>query len=309
MSYRGHSVSVQVQEKMLTAHDDLLAIDGRHNGNKAAVGKFGLILLTQDGGKTWQSRPSGTTKALTAVSFADHDHGFAVGNGGVLLATNDGGATWQAQDSGSKDQLLNVYALSPLQAFAVGAFGTLISTTDGGRNWSKHELPWEKLIERIVQEGGLIEPNLNAVHFSSPEFGWVVGEFGLILQTKDAGRTWTPQRYGSELPQLYSVEFVDSRRGWAVGQGGSFIQTSDGGQHWSPVQPEMTRDLYDIALQAEHGVAVGDGIVLVSRDGGSSWQTSGANTADQRLSGATLKSSEAIVVGAAGAIRLLKLDP
>src|SRR5688572_14605345 len=104
-SYRGHQLAVNVQEKMLTVHDDLLAIDRRHNGNKITVGKFGLILLTQDGGKTWQSRPSGTSVTLSGVSFADHQHGFVVGSGGTLLVTSDGGASWKPQDSGTKDQL------------------------------------------------------------------------------------------------------------------------------------------------------------------------------------------------------------
>src|SRR5712692_9739876 len=74
-SYMGHRESLRIQEKMSTVHDDILAIDGRHDGNKTAVGKFGLIFLTQDGGKTWQRRPSGTAKALAAVSFADAKHG------------------------------------------------------------------------------------------------------------------------------------------------------------------------------------------------------------------------------------------
>ena len=143
--------------------DDLLAIDGRHNANKVAVGKFGLVFLTPDGGKTWERRASGTHRTLSAVSFADHQNGFIVGSGGALLATSNGGATWQAQNSGTKDQLLGVHASSPLRAFAVGAFGTVLSTSDGGRNWSKHEFKWDALIERIIKEGGYIEPNLNAV--------------------------------------------------------------------------------------------------------------------------------------------------
>src|SRR5207253_5368010 len=61
--------------------------------------------------------------------------------------------------------ILGVYALSPTQVFVVGAFGTLLSTSDGGRSWRKHDLKWDKLIERIVKEGGYVEPNLNAVYF------------------------------------------------------------------------------------------------------------------------------------------------
>jgi photosystem II stability/assembly factor-like uncharacterized protein len=307
-SYLGNRQSLQIQEKSLTVHDDLLAIDGRHNGNKATVGKFGLILLTKDGGKTWQRRPSGTTKTLSAVSFADHEHGFIVGSGGTLLATVDSGATWQPQNSATKDHLLGVYAFSPARVFAVGAFGTLLSTSDSGRSWSKHELKWDTLIQRIVKDSGYVEPNLNAIYFSSPEIGWIVGEFGLILHTRDGGQTWIPQRYGSELPQLYAVKFLDDRRGWAVGQAGNLMQTSDGGQHWSAVELETKRDLYHVSLDRERGVIVGDGVVLVSHDGGSTWKSMGSNPEDRWLSGVALKSSEAIAVGQAGTTQLLALD-
>ncbi len=307
-SYAGHGKSLRIQEKMFTAHDDLLAIDGRHNSGKTAVGKLGLIFFTPDDGKTWQRRPSGITKALSAVSFADHDHGFIVGSGGAVLATDDGGGAWRAQNSGTKDQLLGVYALSPTRIFAVGAFGTLLSTSDGGRSWNKHELKWDNLIERIIKEGGYLEPNLNAVYFSSPETGWIVGEFGLVLHTKDGGKTWVSERYGSDLPQLYAVKFLDDRRGWAMGQAGSFIQTKDGGQHWSPVALETKRDLYDVSLEGERGIVVGDGVVLISRDAGATWKPGDSKPEEPWLGGVALKSSEAIAVGGAGTIQLLAVD-
>jgi len=177
-SYIGHRASLQIQENMLTVHDDLFAIDGRHDGSRAAVGKFGMILLTRDGGKSWKEQPSGTTRALSATSFADNQHGFVVGSGGTILVTSDGGISWKVQTSGTEDQLLGVYASSPTKAYVVGAFGTLLSTSDGGGRWSKHEFSWDKLIPRIIKESGYMEPNLNAVHFTSAEVGWVVGEFG-----------------------------------------------------------------------------------------------------------------------------------
>ena len=92
-----------------------------------------------------------------------------------------------------------------------------------------------------------------------------------------------------------------------MGQAGSLIYTEDGGQRWSPVERENKRDLYDATFQGERGVLVGDGVILVSGDGGSTWRSS-ASPEDRWLSGAALKSSEAIVVGGAGTIRLLNLD-
>jgi photosystem II stability/assembly factor-like uncharacterized protein len=305
-SYIGHTKVVTVQERMLTVHDDLLAIDGRHDGNKVAVGKFGLIFLSKNG-KSWQQTPSGTNKTLSAVSFADHQHGFVVGSAGTVLATDDGGMTWRAQNSTTKDQLLGIHALSPLHVFAVGAFGSLISTSDGGRIWSKHELKWDSLIQRIVTEGGYVEPNLNAVYFSSPENGWVVGEFGLVLHTQDGGKTWNSQRYGLDFPQLYAVQFRDDRQGWAIGQNGNLIRTTNGGQRWSAVEIPTSRDLYDASIERERGVIVGDGVVLISLDGGSSWKSPRSQPEDQWLSGVVLKSTEAIAVGRAGTIQLFTL--
>lgn len=307
-SYIDDEESFKVQEKILTVHDDLLAIDGRHNANKAAVGKFGLILVTTDGGKTWERRPSGTTKALSAISFADHQHGFVVGSGGTLLATTDGGVTWRPQNSETKDQLLGVYALTPAQVFVVGAFGTLLSTYNGGRSWVKHELKWDILIEQIVKNTGYVEPNLNAVYFSSSETGWVVGEFGLVLHTGDGGKTWASQRYGSDLPQLYKVRFRDDYRGLAVGQAGNLIQTNNGGQRWTATELAMTRDLYDVSLEGDRGIIVGDGITLLSHDAGSTWRSLRSSSEDQWLSGVILKSSDAIAVGRAGTTQLLSLD-
>ena len=58
------------------------------------VGKFGLILHSSDGGKSWGEQRSETSKPLTAVSFANDRDGFIVGAGGTILATTDGGKTW-----------------------------------------------------------------------------------------------------------------------------------------------------------------------------------------------------------------------
>jgi photosystem II stability/assembly factor-like uncharacterized protein len=307
-SYLAHQQLSPVIEKLLTMHDDLLAIDGSEDGKKMAVGKSGLILATNNNGKTWEQRATETNKALSSISFGDRNHGFVVGSGGTLLATMDGGASWRPQASGSKDQLLGVYALNSTNAYVVGAFGTLLSTSDAGQNWTRHELKWDQLIGKIINESGYIEPNLNAIYFSSPMKGWIVGEFGLVLHTEDGGRTWAAQRYGSDLPQLYSVKFVDDRRGWAVGQAGSLIHTSDGGKRWSAVEINPKRDLFSISVDGEHCIVVGDGVAFGSNDTGSSWKEVRLNSEDQWLSGVILTNRQAVGVGRGGMIQVLNLE-
>ena len=57
-----------------------------------AVGDFGVILRTTDGGSTWLSQTSGTINTLVGVSFTDAMTGTAVGHLGTILRTTTGGA-------------------------------------------------------------------------------------------------------------------------------------------------------------------------------------------------------------------------
>src|SRR5258705_13656772 len=59
-----------------------------------AVGNYGAIYHTLNGGKTGEPRDSGTKSPLFSVDFADADHGWAVGKAGEILGTADGGKTW-----------------------------------------------------------------------------------------------------------------------------------------------------------------------------------------------------------------------
>jgi photosystem II stability/assembly factor-like uncharacterized protein len=306
-SYAGHKPALRIEEKQLTFHDDLFAIDEHHNGAEVAVGKFGLILVTRDGGKTWKEQASGTNRALSAISFADRDHAYVVGSGGTILASSDGGDTWKPQVSGTKDQLLGVFAPTSSKAYAVGAFGTLLSTVDSGTTWHKQKFPWEKLIPKILKVSGYLEPNLNAVQFVNEDLGWVVGEFGLVLGSRDGGQTWSAQNYGNNFPQLFAVFFHDENSGWAVGQLGSMIRTIDGGKHWSRVELGTRKNLYGISMDGERGVVVGDGIVLVSYDGGATWKEVKSEEEDPWLAAVAIKNNEAIAVGQGGTIRAFQL--
>jgi photosystem II stability/assembly factor-like uncharacterized protein len=266
-----------------------------------------MILHTVDGGKSWTQQISGTSKPLTSVSFADELHGFAVGGGGIIVVTVDGGQSWQLKNSPSKDHLLEVRTLSARKAFVVGAFGTVLSTDDGGSTWTKHKLAWENLIPRLIRESGYVEPNLNTVYFIGDK-GWVGGEFGLLLHTRDGGRTWRPQRYGSHLPRIAAIGFSSERNGWAVGQQGTFLKTADGGDRWEAMPLHVKEDLYAISAQGERGVIVGKGVILKTNNSGSAWVRMESPAANFWLSGVAINEETAIAVGQAGTIQSIRLN-
>ena len=101
-----------------------------------AVGDFGTILSTTDGGLTWIQQTSGTTEELVAVSFIDANNGWIVGWNGTILNTTDGGATWNPQTSGVSNYLLGVSFTDLNNGTAVGQAGRILRTTNGGTNWT-----------------------------------------------------------------------------------------------------------------------------------------------------------------------------
>jgi photosystem II stability/assembly factor-like uncharacterized protein len=132
------------------------------------------------------------------------------------------------------------------------------------------------------------------VSFGDPLHGHVVGDFGVILATSDAGATWTYQgdpRYGN----LRAVSFVDAASGDIVGHvtgkpdGYTYavLNTFDGGTTWTPLSAgkqdeRVTTINFDGVEYADplHGVITGNtGRIFVTFDLGKTWRIrrSGSN--------------------------------
>ena len=79
--------------------DAARATDARENasqrGRIVTVGEYGYILYSDDNGRAWDIAESPTHVTLTAVRFADAQHGWAVGHDAIILYTADGGETWE----------------------------------------------------------------------------------------------------------------------------------------------------------------------------------------------------------------------
>ena len=282
--------------------------DGRHVW---AVGWYGAIVATDDGGKTWSAQTSGTPASLFSVSFnADGRRGWAVGDNGLILATNDGGKTWSAQVSGTPASLVSVsFNADGRRGWAVGFDGAIVATSDGGTIWSAQTSGTQARLESVSfnadgrrgwavgQDGAIVATNdggktwsaqksgtqalLSSLSFNADgRRGWAVGDDGAIVATGDGGTTWSAQPSGTSA-SLYSVGFsADGRRGWAAGKGGTIVATSDGGKTWS-VQPSGTPALLtsvSFNVDGRRGWAVGyNGAIVATGDGGATWsaQTSG----------------------------------
>lgn len=75
---------------------------------------------------------------------------------------------------------------------------------------------------------------LTDVYFVTDEVGWVTGEHGTILHTKDGGNTWTPQLGGdphSAEATINDLRFVNPTHGWANQGTNKLLRTTDG-ENW-----------------------------------------------------------------------------
>jgi hypothetical protein len=85
-----------------------------------AVGYYGTILKTYDGGSSWEIMNSGTNERLIAVYFVNAFTGYIAGGWGTLLKSSDGGKNWHPLPMDKEKWLRDVFFIK----IPVGLSGT-----------------------------------------------------------------------------------------------------------------------------------------------------------------------------------------
>ncbi len=248
-----------------------------HNG--WLIDENGSTLRTRDGGISWHPRElesylNGKRRterhSYSGVSFLDRQRGWAFGCNEPLLQTDDGGDSWTPVRG-----VIGVRSLQFIDSVtgcAVGDDGQILLTNDSGISWKRKRcrVSLNTTANMGPYRGHL---NLNSVCFVDCKHGWCVGTEGVVLSTRNGGRTWRLQTKEA-FPHLTSVHFVDSTHGWAVGESGLVIRTGDSGRSWRIVQgvPSSSYLTSVQFLDKQNGwVTGGDGTVMRSYDGGETW--------------------------------------
>jgi photosystem II stability/assembly factor-like uncharacterized protein len=151
------------------------------------VAGAGRILVTSNGGQSWQTQYSGQAK-LDQIDFIDATHGWAVGTN-ELLTTDDGGASWISLPEPC-GYIQSVHFVTPAVGYAISGGsdirldgglptpvtgGELLMTTDGGQQW-------------LPVRGA--PAHVQTVCFSSTADGFL-GTPGAIWRSTDGGGTWS----------------------------------------------------------------------------------------------------------------------
>ncbi len=204
-----------------------------------------------------QTRPIQRADLLQAA--AEHEGMIVtVGAMGVVITSEDGGTSWQRTSIVEKPFFIDV-SVCPAGDFHA------IDNVDG--LWSRQsESSWSS---RPLPEG--TEPQALTCDVSGTL--WVVGGFGTILSSVDAGSNWHVYSLDEDV-YLTTVQFVDAAHGFVTGEFGTVLYTSDHGSTWQRAQ-DLPDSFYSQAahfIDASTGWVVGlNGTIWHTSDGAQTW--------------------------------------
>lgn len=224
------------------------------------VGERGIVLLSDDAGKTWRQARVPVSVTLTAVAFPTEKRGWAVGHYGVVLHSEDGGESWVRQLDGVAAARL---VLEAAQAAAGAA------------------RPDDALVRRRLAEArqlakdGPDKPFLD-LYFENDKRGFVVGAYNLMFGTEDGGRSW--QYLGDRLDNpkgnhIYVIRAVGSDV-YLAGEQGLALRSGDGGRSFARLNTPYKGSYFALAALPGGDVVLAGlrGNAFHSADRGASWQ-------------------------------------
>jgi photosystem II stability/assembly factor-like uncharacterized protein len=267
-----------------------------------AVGDFGTLLKTTDGGANWEGLPAGTFSNLTELQVLN-DSTLVAGGGCVARRSTDGGKTFtrigftNVESDCPADS--NLAALSFLDAnlgYIFETAGQVFQTRDGGTRFAtKIAVPGT----RTVGGGGVPTD----AQFLSESTGFVSTSDGKIYQTTDAANSWKAVNETGRA--VRALAFASSSVGFAVGDGSLFLKTTDGGATWSakdigaPGGTNLTAvrcaDEKTCVVTTQAGTVIG-----ITKDGGSTWTWPSPST-DPLFAAALASTTRVVAAGQQGA--------
>jgi photosystem II stability/assembly factor-like uncharacterized protein len=139
------------------------------------AGEFGLVLHTEDSGKSWKRQRSSSFKLLFAIRAIDSLNVVASGAEGTFIETRDAGATWKSVPTGVTEHLMDLCPAGDA-LYLVGRDGVVLV----------REAPAGS-VERLSSG---IYAWLGSVLFHDARRGFVAGGRGYLLRTDDGGKSW-----------------------------------------------------------------------------------------------------------------------
>ncbi len=301
-------VDMEWQQGLVDTSVFLTAVDFANDTQGWAVGHHGVIMHTDDGGRTWHRQLDGFEYIeLQQLYFAAQVERLSEALDRDELSEDERydlelqleTAEFQLENAefavqeGPTKPFLDLLALSENVVLVSGAYGSLLRTTDGGASWH--------LLDAAVENPD--NYHLNALA-GNEQFIFLAGEAGQLFRSTDQGSSWETLEspyYGS-----YFGLHIDARdRLWVFGLRGNIFVSEDQGDSFSQIKLEDPVNI-NAAADAPNG-----GVYLVGNAGALAWVNAAGEIIETRHgSGAALtdlvinKDQSLTLVGQLGVLTL-----
>jgi|TARA_R110002074_G_scaffold402194_1_gene604423 photosystem II stability/assembly factor-like uncharacterized protein len=266
-------------------------------GDEVVVVGVGLLLNSNDAGKTWRRTSPDGLPALIGVTMCADKTQVAISAEKQAWVSTDNGKTWLANDLGTEESPQYISCGPDNKLWVAASFSTLLSSSDQGKTWQQTSLD-EDLI-------------FTYINFFDAQHGIAIGEFGSVYNSEDGGENWIAkeQPIANEFYPM-AVSFLDNQHGWIGGSNGVILHTSDGGNNWLKEETGSEAPIYGLLANASGVYAVGGfGTFLerkVNNEGTVVWVQSSAVSTRFYLRAITpLGKNKVLLGGGAGTLRFL----
>jgi photosystem II stability/assembly factor-like uncharacterized protein len=249
------------------SYQDLNAVDFVDRDHGWAVGEFGTVLKTTDGGDHWESLNTGTQKRLVFVDFVDENVGYVAMERDSILKTTNGGDSWQRTEVYNYGTFRDMEFVDKNNGFLVGSDyvdGFVAMTSDGGITWGRRIfLDWKiTLLDMVTAKIGYVVSDR-------------IGSNGArkLWKTVNGGSVWQeillPKQgsgSGTIVAEPHFVHFSSPNTGYVFVEGyglGSYdfklngiaaaYKTTDGGATWKEILIKNAASLWAIVPLEEGG--------------------------------------------------------
>ena len=146
-----------------------------------AVGAFGEMIMTTDGGATWVSiadRLNNPDRNHLNAIVGKGNLMYIAGEAGHVYRSTNAGASWTQLESPDPENgsFFAINVVSDNEVFIAGLRGVMYSSVDRGANWK--------------QIAETLHKNINTVFFVDKDTVLAVGNDGAFLRSRDGGRTF-----------------------------------------------------------------------------------------------------------------------
>ena len=232
------------QQKMALQRTDLFQAVTANDEVLVTVGSYGVIVISNDGGKSWQRQKLVSQPSLIDITHCPDGSLVALAMEGQVWVSQDNGGNWEGHDMETAEVPQALVCDPSGRLWVVASFGTILNSPDLGLNWETQSFDEDMI--------------LSHVQFFNSSDGLVTGEFGTLALTRDGGQSW--QRsvpVPAEFNPMASL-FLDMEYGWVAGLNGTVFHTSDGGNTWVKQVSDTSAPLYRLVQTDGKIYAAGD---------------------------------------------------